>query len=241
MKLNRYICVTLLLVAGLLLIGCGKKYKANLDKQYASYWKYSLGDYQVSYENKYLSYDSDMKQDKYRQYTFTFKDSENKERNFYIDNYYANGDDFEKKLTSGIAGYLCEEVDTQRIKDILNESDFKATYIHKNCYVEPVDKSIKFSDDENGVKISKLNYKTLGENNVNLLISINVSTEEDYLFEQFIQDMVPYLEEVTTCDRGVNDNDLDNMKIELIMNSRQSGKHTVRLIRKGLGYTPVED
>ena len=234
--------IVFLLMVCLLLVGCTTKYKTDLDKEYASYWKYALGDYQASYKTVTRDHDGGIGRDTYREYIFTFKDSNNNENFIYITNYFTNGSTFDDKLKSSIEGYLSADVDTELLKKKLSEQNIEAYQVYASCKIEQIDKSIKLSDDKKGVKISDLSFKTLKENNLNVLIELHIYTEEEYDFAEFVQQTIPFLSELKEGDLTIF-NDINNMMFEVTMipHCRGCKRQTIRLMSNGFSYTPVED
>ncbi len=239
--MKKVFSIIVLLYACILMTGCTKKYTTDINKEYASYWKYALGDYQVSYKTEYRDHDGGIDRDMYRGYTFTFKDSKGENRIMYITNYFTDGRTFDDSLKGSIEGYICNDVDISLLEKILSEQDIETMHISKSCEIEQVDKSIKLYDDISGVKISDLSFKTLNENNLNLLIKLNIQTEEEYDFADFIQKTIPFLAELKTGNQIIL-NDLTNMQFEITMSPRCSGCKTQkrRMRTNGFAYIPIE-
>lgn len=151
-------------------------YKLDVASEYSDYWDYALEDYDVVESDwKIGNVTGTIFSYEYKDYTFTYEDSESNLQSFVISN--ANDIDF---VLEGI----CRQILGDEIGDMLQEHEDQAAPIpnvdrikHSSNGIGRKDETITYHDPEHGVKMKDLSLTSLDENNLVVYIGYSCYLE----------------------------------------------------------------
>lgn len=150
------------LCAMMLLTACNTQlHEGNLHEEYLDFWAYSLGDYQVSCEEKMREFRTDI----WYEYTFTFKNSDDVERQITV--HTLNMTDFNAELTRAASLYLTDEANrifgTQSFRQ---QEGVDIEYDRMTCNAERVEDGVDMYSASNGIRFKEVSFNTLSENHL---------------------------------------------------------------------------
>ena len=160
-----------------LLTGCTVAQTFDVEREYRDFWKYSLGDYTYNYEKKDdngSNGSGGFRTEEWYEYTFEFKDINNRSRNITLSNSHSNVWTMEDNLKYAIEVFLNEELET-----IFESRSFQSVKGLRwldidNCSVERKDSSIDWFDSKKSIKFKDLSLETLKENNLKVEIDTRI-------------------------------------------------------------------
>ena len=157
--------------------GLEQWHKEDIVETYKNYWNYSLGNYEVKYEvndDNGSNGSGGLTTNKWYDYTFTFRDTNNNLRNITISTF--NIKDFNDKISGAAAFFLKEDIEelfkNRSFQEIEGIDAWYDTLI--SCDADRIDKNIDLYDSKKGLKFTELNLNTLSENNINIEIGTTV-------------------------------------------------------------------
>ena len=157
-----------------------EEHNMDLEKEYREYLKYSLGDYHFNYrtvESDHSWGPFNHETTRYREYTFYYNDINEEFRSVELSNY-NNCKYVEKDIIEETENMLSEQIRNYLFS--LTESELKEKGNYGYFYDVDVntdrnDSSIPISDPNKGLKLKDISFNNLGQNNLNISVSIEMS------------------------------------------------------------------